>query len=119
MLLNGTEGQKMFDNITITTRGSVFLQEDVGNQPHIGKLWRYSIKTGKLELVAEHDPNRFMPGAAGFLTQDEESSGIIPLYDILGEGWFMLDVQAHYATDAELVEGGQFVLLHYPPGREK
>jgi hypothetical protein len=37
--------------------------------------------------------------------------------DILGEGWFLGDVQAHYATDGELVEGGQLFALHIPPGR--
>ena len=119
MLLNGTEGQKMFDNITITPRGSIFLQEDVGNNAHLGKIWRYSIAQGTLELVAQHDPGRFTPGAPGFLTQDEESSGIIAMYDILGEGWMLCDVQAHYAADAELVEGGQFIALHFPPGKEK
>ena len=37
---------------------------------------------------------------------------------ILGDGWYLLDVQAHYATDAELVEGGQLLALHYPGGRK-
>jgi len=69
--------------------------------------------------VAQHDPARFTPDAPGFLTQDEESSGIIPMDDILGEGWYLLDVQAHYATDAELVEGGQLLGLHFRPGQEK
>ena len=68
-------------------------------------------------MVAQHDPNRFAPGAPNFLTIDEESSGVIPLTSILGDGWFLLDVQAHYATDAELVEGGQLVAIHLPPGR--
>lgn len=107
------------DNITITRRGSIFIQEDPGNQPHIAKVWRYSIAKGTLELVAQHDPARFTPGAPGFLTQDEESSGIISVSEILGEGWFLCDVQAHYATDAELVEGEQVIALHFPPGQEK
>ena len=119
MLLDGTAGPKMMDNITISRRGSIFIQEDVGNQLHLGKIWRYSIASGTIEMVAQHDPNRFDPTASGFLTADEESSGIIPMDDILGEGWFLLDVQAHYATDAELVEGGQLVGLHFPPGQEK
>jgi hypothetical protein len=39
--------------------------------------------------------------------------------DILGEGWYLLDVQAHYAAgDAELVEGGQLLGLHFAPGQE-
>jgi hypothetical protein len=119
MLLNGTEGQKMLDNITVTTRGEVVALEDVGNQAHIGKVWRYNIATGSLTMVAQHDPDRFAPGAPNFLTIDEESSGVIPMDDILGAGWYLLDVQAHYATDAELVQGGQFLALHLPPGQSR
>ncbi len=66
-------------------------------------------------MIAQHDPNRFLPNAPNFLTQDEESSGIIDVSDILGEGWFLLDVQAHYSTDRELVEGGQLLALRYLP----
>jgi hypothetical protein len=122
-LLNGTEAGNMFDNMTITRRGSIFLQEDTGNQAHNAKIWRYSIRRGTLELVARHDPARFgdlgVPATPPF-NQDEESSGIIPVYDILGEGWFLCDVQAHYNPgDAELVEGGQFLAIHFPPGQEK
>ena len=112
MLLNGTEGQKMLDNITITRRGEAVALEDVGNNAHLGKVWRYNIATGSLKMIAQHDPDRFAPGARHFLTIDEESSGVIPMDDILGEGWYLLDVQAHYGTDTELVEGGQFLALH-------
>lgn len=119
MLLNGTEGQRMMDNITMTDRGDILIQEDPGNQAHIAKIWRYNIGTGSLQMIAQHDLNRFMSGAAGFLTQDEESSGIIPMSHVLGEGWFLLDVQAHYRIAGELVEGGQLLGLHIPPGRRK
>ena len=120
MLLDGTEGPKMMDNITISRRGSIFIQEDVGNQNHLGKIWRYSIKKDTVELVAQHDPNLFDPLSPNFLTRDEESSGIIPADDILGEGWYLLDVQAHFlSADPEIFEGGQINALHFPPGREK
>lgn len=109
----------MFDNMTVNKRGTILLQEDVGNQAHIGKLFRYSIPTGKLEIIAQHDPARFTAGAPGFLTQDEESSGIIAMDEILGEGWYLLDVQAHYSIAGELVEGGQLLGLHFAPGQEK
>ena len=71
-------------------------------------------------MIAQHDPDRFLPGAPNFLTIDEESSGIIPMDDILGTGWYLLDVQAHYNPgDAELVEGGQLLAIHMPPGQQK
>jgi secreted PhoX family phosphatase len=111
-------GPKMMDNITINDRGQIVIQEDPGNQPYVAKIWRYDIATGTMEGVARHDPDRFTPGAAGFLTQDEESSGVIDASSILGEGWYLLDQQAHYPTDAELVEGGQLLVLHIPPGKK-
>jgi secreted PhoX family phosphatase len=117
MLLDGTEGQKMMDNITINGRGQVIIQEDPGNQAYVARVHRYDVATDTLTTIAQHDPNRFLLGAPSFLTQDEESSGVVDVSDILGEGWYLLDVQAHYATDAELVEGGQLMALHVPPGR--
>lgn len=123
MLLSGGEGPKMMDNITVSKRGSVFIQEDVGNNAHIGKIWRYSIAGDTVQEVAQHDPNRFAVGGSDFLTQDEESSAIIPMSEILGQGWYLFTTQAHYKIDPlldpELVEGGQLQLLHFPAGREK
>jgi hypothetical protein len=116
---SGPNGPKMMDNITVNKRGTILIQEDVGGQAYIGKVWRYSIATGALEIIAQHDPARFTPGAPGFLTLDEESSGVIAMDDILGDGWYLMDVQAHYGTDAELVEGGQLLGLHFAPGLEK
>jgi hypothetical protein len=117
-LLDGTEAGNMFDNMTIDRRGRVLLQEDVGNQAHLGKVWQYDIAADSLVEIAHHDPDRFAPGAANFLTQDEESSGIIDVSSILGEGWFLLDVQAHYTIAGELFEGGQLLALHIPPGKK-
>lgn len=123
MLLAGTEGHHMFDNLTITRRGQIFLQEDPGvpavAPDHLAVIWRYTIETDTLRAVARHDPERFVPGSAGFLgTRDEESSGIIDVSDILGAGWFLLTVQAPYNIgDPELVAGGQLLALHVPPGR--
>jgi hypothetical protein len=118
MLLNGTEGPKMMDNLTMNDRGQVIIQEDPGNQSYIAKIWLYDIATDKVVEVAHHDTDRFTPGVPGFLTQDEESSGIIDVSAILGEGWYLLVQQAHYATDTELVEGGQLLALHIPPGKK-
>jgi hypothetical protein len=117
MLLDGTEGQKMMDNITVNTLGQVVIQEDPGNQPYIARIWLYDIGTDQLVEVAHHEPDRFGSGAPNFLTQDEESSGIIDASAILGQGWYLLDDQAHYSTDSELVEGGQLLALHIPSGK--
>ena len=117
-ILDGTQPYQMLDNITINRRGQVFAQEDVGNNAHLGKVWRYSLNTTDLEEVAMHDSSRFLLSGSNFLTQDEESSGIIDVADILGEGWFLLDAQPHYDIAGELVEGGQLLALHYPPGKK-
>ena len=77
-----------------------------------------------MTLLAEHDADRFVsdPSDNGdFLTQDEESSGIIDASAILGDGWFLLDVQAYYPVGGEVVEGGQLLALYNPdsdPGSE-
>jgi hypothetical protein len=123
MLLDGTEGHHMFDNLTITRRGQILLQEDPGvpgvAPDYLATIWRYSIETDTLAAIARHDPERFVLASGGFLTRDEESSGIIDVSEILGEGWFLLDVQAPYNVgDAELVAGGQLLALHVPPGRQ-
>jgi hypothetical protein len=115
-LLDGNEGQKMMDNMTVNDSGQVLVQEDVGNNAHIGKVWLYDPGTDSLTEVARHDASRFLEGGTDFLTQDEESSGIIPA-PFLGEGWYLLDVQAHYGQPDELVEGGQLLALHVPSGK--
>jgi hypothetical protein len=120
MLLDGTEGQRMLDNLTFTDRGQIMLQEDPGSQPYVAKLDRYSVAADTLNEVAHFDDARFTPGAPAFITQDEESSGIIPAGDILGEGWFLADAQVHLpSSDPELVEGGQLFALHVPPGQTR
>jgi hypothetical protein len=124
MLLAGTEdgatGERyhMLDNITVDSRGRVMLQEDPGNTPYLARVWQYDPPSDTLTVIAQHDPARFLSGGANFHTVDEESSGIIDASSILGEGWFVLDVQDHSASpDAELVEGGQLLALHVPPGK--
>jgi len=115
-VLDGTEGQNMMDNMTIDKHGHIILLEDVGNSPHNGKIWEYDIKTDKLKMIGKHDPVRF--GDIGIaptapFTQDEESSGVIDVQDILGAGWYLVDDQAHYTTGipSDIVEGGQLLAM--------
>ncbi len=114
-VLDGTEGQKMLDNMTITGSGQILMQEDPGSNAHNAKVWRYDIATDALSLIAQHDPSRFITGGANFLTQNEESSGILDVSHILGAGKYLIAQMAHYATTAELVEGGQLLLLSSTP----
>jgi hypothetical protein len=117
LMLDGSEGQKMLDNMAISEKQMVLL-EDPGNQAYVSKVYSYNRKSDVLTTIAQHDPARFAPGAANFLTQDEESSGVIDISKILGKGKFLLVTQAHYSTDAELVEGGQLMLLQLPKGED-
>jgi hypothetical protein len=118
LLLDGTEPHNMLDNLCVSRTGFVLLQEDVGGNPWSGKIWRYEIATGDFDLVAHHDVARFgdeTHAPAAPFSNDEESSGIIDVADILGTGWFLADVQAHYNIgDAELVEGGQLYAFFDP-----
>jgi hypothetical protein len=115
-LLDGSEGQKMFDNITIDQYGHVYLEEDVGNDPRLGKIWRYDIGADTLTEIAHAEPALFdAANAATFLTADEEGTGIIDASDILGPGWLLTSMQNHKATvDTELQEGGQYLAIFDP-----
>jgi len=119
LLLDGTEGQNMMDNIGFDNYGHIMLQEDPGNAAHNAKIWQYTIATDSLKQITKHDPARFgdigVPATAPF-TQDEETSGIIDVSDILGAGNFLLVDQAHYTTGipVDAVEGGQLLKLFYP-----
>jgi len=115
MLLDGSEGQQMFDNITVNQDGKVILCEDVGNNAHLGKVWEYDPTTDTLTQLAQHDPSRFATGGDFFLTQDEESSGVVDVTDILGsstQNAYLIDVQAHYSLGGELVQGGQLMVMY-------
>ena len=114
-----TPGPHMFDNIAVSESGQVFLEEDPGNNAYIAKQWLYDIESGRLVQIAQHDPARFAVGAPSFLTQDEESSGVIDASEILGKGWYLFDTQAHFPNGTELVEGGQLQAFHFPPGQIK
>jgi hypothetical protein len=115
VVLDGTEGPKMMDNLTIDNYGHVLLQEDPGNQTHLAKVWQYTIATDAIVEIGTHNPDRFLTGGSSFLTQDEESSGIIDMQGILGAGKFLLYDQAHYNFgNTEVAEGGQLLAFYNP-----
>ncbi|HMJ44013.1 MAG TPA: alkaline phosphatase PhoX [Pseudolabrys sp.] len=117
LLLDGSEGQQMFDNVTVDSHGKVTLLEDVGNNAHLGKVWQYDPANDTLSQLAIHDSSTFLAGGSNFLTQDEEASGIIDISHILGnagENVFLVDTQAHFTAGvpADQVEGGQLQIIH-------
>jgi hypothetical protein len=128
MLLDGTEAGNMFDNIAVDGAGNLIILEDVGNQQHNGKIWKYEPASDTLTLIGKHDPARFgdvgVPAGPGF-NQDEETSGVIevsdlftgvPGYDTGAFRYFLLDDQAHFALsgDPEIVEKGQLLMMRTP-----
>jgi Ca2+-binding RTX toxin-like protein len=114
LLLDGSEGQRMLDNITVDADGMVILQEDPGGNARLAKVWQYDPTTDVLGQIGEHDPARFLAPTAPF-SQDEESSGVIDVSDMFGDAThkaYLLDVQAHYPTgNLETVQGGQLMLM--------
>jgi RTX calcium-binding nonapeptide repeat (4 copies) len=122
MLLDGTEGQLMFDNITVSPDGKITLCEDPGNNDRVAKVWQYDPANASLTEIAHHDPARFDPNLNGpgvpgpnFITKDEESSGVVDISGILGnagEHAFLIDTQSHKEVGGNLVEGGQLMVMH-------
>ncbi len=64
--------------------------------------------------LATFDPEQFTPGAPRFLTNDEESSGIIDTDQQLGDNTFLFDAQVHKPFPVDVgtvVEYGQLLRL--------
>jgi secreted PhoX family phosphatase len=122
------QGFRMADNLTVDGIGHIVFQEDVGNNAYLGRVLDLDPATGTVTVLATHDATRFLSAGAGFLTQDEESSGIIDVtnlfvgvsgYDTAQYRYFLLDTQAHYGMAGEWVEGGQLQLMAVPvPNRD-
>jgi len=109
------------DNMVIDRHGNVLIQEDPGGSAHLARIVAYRIKDGTLGVVARFDPSRFSLGGSQFMTQDEESSGIVDTEKLFGTRTFLFDAQIHTRvglpagagpnTVEEYVENGQLLLL--------
>ena len=120
MLLNGSEGQVMFDNMTVADDGSILLQEDPGNNARLAKIWRYNPSTDTMVELAQHNPALF--SGSNPLTLDEESSGIVDIssfltgvsgYDTSKFSYFLVADQIHkaVASPTSQVEMGELVVM--------
>lgn len=115
VLMDGNQGQQMFDNLCFDKYGRILIQEDPGNESYLSKIWVYDVASGQYGVVAEHSSEFFSVGGAQFQTINEESSGIIDATDILGEGMYLINVQNHRNLGGELVEGGQLLAMYVDP----
>ena len=115
LLLDGSETNPPLwnpDNVGFDRKGHLLIQEDPGDNVHRAKIVAYDTKSGDVATLAQFD-NRFEPGSSSFITQDEESSGIIDASRFLGSNTFLFDAQVHKAhPDADKVEHGQLLTLH-------
>lgn len=111
---NGLTDVRMMDNLAVSRFGQVLIQEDVGNNARLGRMWLDDPSADSMTEIGISDPYSFTTGSAGFLTQDEETSGIVDAYELLGPGWWILNMQAHYPSTVELVEGGQLLAVYIP-----
>lgn len=116
-VIDGTEGYDahMFDNLSVAN-GKIIIQEDPGGQAYIAKTWEYDIATDTMVQIANFDPAQFTPGAPGFITNDEESSGVIDVTDLLGDAdtrAYLVDAQVHANTgDPATVQEGQLLVMY-------
>ncbi|NBQ35843.1 MAG: hypothetical protein EBU16_04970, partial [Actinobacteria bacterium] len=118
------------DNIVVDDLGNILIQEDPGNNAAVSRIVSYRISDGKLATIAKFKSEYFAVGAEKFITQDEESSGIIDVTKYLKSGsndkakYYMLVAQVHTTptksrpdlTPAPFgidnaVEGGQWYVM--------
>ena len=115
LLLDGSEPPFLNkpDNVGFDRKGHFLIQEDPGNNVQLARIIAYDVDTRERAVLAEFDPARFAPGGASFITQDEESSGIIDASEFLGKGSFLFDAQIHKVNpEADKAEYGQLLTMH-------
>ena len=140
---NGEWRFRLLDSVGIDRLGRVFVQEDPDKSNALSRtLVRDS--EGEFRIVATANPNLFdahFQGTPnlGLMTTNEEIAGIVPVDDLLGEGWFLTAVQCNDTDEAwnqiqkpegmpdhewaalktDLVTPGQLLAIHIPPGIEE
>ena len=114
------------------------LQEDPGNNAALARIIAYRVSDGKIAVVGQFDANKFIKGGSEFMTEDEESSGIIDATKLLAKPgdtntYFMFNAQIHTtgaiaarpdlagrnaakkdAINAATIEGGQYYIMTIP-----
>lgn len=135
MLLDGSESPYLNkpDNLVVDDLGNILIQEDPGNNAHVSRVIAYRISDGKIGVLAKFKDDLVTEGRTGYITKDEESSGIIDMTDMMKKSksdktrYYMLVAQVHSTpalarpdiaagntTIANAVEGGQWYIMEVP-----
>ncbi|HVF84203.1 MAG TPA: hypothetical protein VM913_08550, partial [Sphingomicrobium sp.] len=114
-LLEGDEGHRRLDNLTIKD-GKIILQEDTGDNAHIAKIWEYTIATDSLTQIAGFDPAVVTTSGSRYITQNEESSGVVDVSSFLGDAdtnVYLVNAMLHKATGSSAtLEKGQLMAMY-------
>ena len=122
------------DSACVDPGGLVLLQEDPDEAPAVTRTMIWDPNSRELRIAASGNPELFGdPERKLHLTQNEESAGVVPVFDLLGEGWYLTGVQCNGGdawrdrlrprglTDADweqlkedLYRPGQLLALHIP-----
>lgn len=125
------------DSMCIDPLGRVFVQEDPGKASWVTRtlVWDRVGKT--FRVVCEGDPVLFRDPSAQFITHNEEAAGMVPVFDLLGEGWFLSAIQCNGSDSwnnlqpgglsddawarlkAHLYRPGQLMAMYVAPGAEE
>ena len=137
MLLDGSEAPYLSkpDNIAVTHNGIILVQEDPGGNDAVARIVAFRPSDSKLAVVAQFNKEYFQKGAAKYMTNDEESSGIIEATDLFAKkgdtnSYYLFNTQIHTkgaaaarpdlasksdaakaAIDTRSIEGGGFYLM--------
>ncbi len=131
MLLDGSEAPYLSkpDNIALDNLGNILIQEDPGNNAAIARVVSYRISDGKLATVAQFKSEYFDATSAKFITQDEESSGVLDITEFVKSSksdtskYYLIVAQIHANQSKSrpdlsadkindgAVEGGQWYIM--------
>jgi hypothetical protein len=124
VVLDAAAGDDIFspDNLGISDTALVIQEDRNWTGSGYNRVLVYDLASGTLTPVARTDPDRRIvrregPGAW-------ESSGVVSVAGVFGQGWWLLNVQAHdtemsvpdqsLEPDTATGEGGQLVLVFIP-----
>jgi hypothetical protein len=124
VVLDSSDGDDIFspDNLGISDAALVIQEDRNWKRADYNRVLVYDLATQTLTPVARTDPDQAIIDEKGLAAW--ESSGVVSVADVYGQGWWLLNVQAHYTEfpvpDQTLVpgsatgEGGQLELVFIP-----